>query len=235
MLKIINNKQKSTGKQEKNRKEKEEQEKTTDRWKYTESQLQQDKRNQKTVKERIGNQNEVETIEKDNLEIEKQKTNQKHLDSSKKKNTAQNYKYWIIDTLQNKETDDIIHPSKYWWTAAEEVNGPNNNDRARTINSKREINHTANNHNINIINRESKVEIQEDELEQYSMWILRHHISNERIIDRVSDQRGTEEELKQNKDTRVTGIRKKNVGKNSKAQEKEEINKKICPCCNKFA
>ena len=98
MLKIINNKQKSTGKQEKNRKEKEEQEKTTDRWKYTESQLQQDKRNQKTVKERIGNQNEVKTIEKDNLEIEKQKTNQKHLDSSKKKNTAQNYKYWIIDT-----------------------------------------------------------------------------------------------------------------------------------------
>ena len=66
------------------------------------------------------------------------------------------------------------------------------------------------------------------------MRILRHHISNERIIDRLSDQRGTEEELKQNKDARVTGTRKKNVGKNSKAQEKEEINKKICPCCNKF-
>ena len=48
-------------------------------------------------------------------------------------------------------------------------NGPYNNDRARTVNSKRETNHTANNHNINIIDRESIVEIQEDELEQHSM------------------------------------------------------------------
>ena len=40
--------------------------------------------------------------------------------------------------------------------------------------------------------------------------------------------------LKKNKNAWVTGIWLRNAGKNLRAQEKEEINKNICSCCNKF-
>ena len=76
---LVKNQQ--TEKQGKSRKEREEQEKTTDTSKYTEPQPQQDYKNQQ-VKKRIGNQNEVRTVEKENLEIEKQKPYQKTLDPS---------------------------------------------------------------------------------------------------------------------------------------------------------
>ena len=57
-----------------------------------------------------------------------------------------------------------LYTPKNWWTAAEEGNGPNIKDRARNSYSNGEINHTANNHNKNIIDKESKVETQENEL-----------------------------------------------------------------------
>ena len=69
-------------------------------------------------------------------------------------------------TEQNKETDDIICPRKYWETATEEGNGPNIKDRTRNSYNNGELNHTANNHSKNIINKESKVETQESELVQ---------------------------------------------------------------------
>ena len=66
----------------------------------------------------------------------------------------------------NKETDDIIYPRKYRQTATEEGNGPNIKDRTRNSYNNGELNHTANNHSKNIINKESKVETQESELVQ---------------------------------------------------------------------
>ena len=69
-----------------------------------------------------------------------------------------------LHTEQNKETDDIIYPRKYWWTATEEGNEPNIKDRTRNSYNNGELNHTASNHNKNVYNKESKVETQESEL-----------------------------------------------------------------------
>ena len=153
-----------------------------------------------------------------------------------------------VHAEQNKEIDDIIYPRKYWQTATEEGNGPNIKDRTRNSNNNGELNHTANNHNINIIDKEIKVEIQESELiekETFNVNIQTSHIEqykyphntnvrNEPIIDRVLHPKGSEEELNQNEDARVTGIGKKIAGKNLRGKEKEEINKEICLCCNKY-
>ena len=75
-LNIANNQQKNTEKQGKSRKEREEQEKITDTSNYTEPQPQQDYKNHQAIT-RIKDQNEVGTVEKENLEIEKQKPHQK--------------------------------------------------------------------------------------------------------------------------------------------------------------
>ena len=60
----------------------------------------------------------------------------------------------------------------------EEGNGPNIKDKTRNGYNNGELNHTANNHNKNIISKESKVETQESELvrKKHSMSIFRHHI-----------------------------------------------------------
>ena len=50
-----------------------------------------------------------------------------------------------------------MYQKKYRWNAAEKENGLNNKDRAKNSYNKGEINHTANSHNKNIINEESKV------------------------------------------------------------------------------
>ena len=42
------------------------------------------------------------------------------------------------------------------------------------------------------------------------------------------------EELNQNKDARVTDIGKRTAVKKLRGKEKEEINKEICSCCNKY-
>ena len=153
-----------------------------------------------------------------------------------------------VHAEQNKEIDDIIYPRKYWQTATEEGNEPTIKDRTRNSNNNGELNHTANNHNINIIDKEIKVEIQESELiekETFNVNIQTSHIEqykyphntnlrNEPIIDRVLHSKGSEEELNQNEDARVTGIGKKIAGKNLRGKEKEEINKEICLCCNKY-
>ena len=75
-LNIADNQQKNTEKQGKSRKEREEQEKITDTSNYTEPQPQQDYKNHQAIT-RIKDQNEVGTVEKENLEIEKQKPHQK--------------------------------------------------------------------------------------------------------------------------------------------------------------
>ena len=151
-------------------------------------------------------------------------------------------------TEQNKETDDIICPRKYWETATEEGNGPNIKDRTRNSYNNGELNHTANNHSKNIINKESKVETQESELvqkETFNVNIQTQHIEqckyphntnirSEPIIDRVLHQKGSGEELNQNKDARVKGIGKRIAGKKLRGKGKEEIDKEICLCCNKY-
>ena len=68
-----------------------------------------------------------------------------------------------VYTEQNKETDDIIYPRKYWQTSTEEGNGPNNKDRTSNGYNNWEIIHNANNHNKNILDKESKVETQDSE------------------------------------------------------------------------
>ena len=106
----------------------------------------------------------------------------------------------------NKETDDIIYPRKYRQTATEEGNGPNIKDRTRNSYNNGELNHTANNHSKNIINKESKVETQESELvqkETFNVNIQTSHIEqckyphntnigSEPIIDRVLHQKEVE-------------------------------------------
>ena len=109
----------------------------------------------------------MEAVDKHNFEIEKQKPYQKTLDSSntsdrEEKNSE--IQRLNVHTEQNKEADDIIYPRKYWWTATEEGNGPNIKDRTRNSYNNGELNHTANNHNKNVYNKESKVETQESEL-----------------------------------------------------------------------
>ena len=47
-------------------------------------------------------------------------------------------------------------------------------------------------------------------------------------------QKGSGEELNQNKDLKVTGIGKRIAMKNFRGKEREEINTQICPCCNKY-
>ena len=122
----------------------------------------------------------------------------------------------------NKETDDIIYPRKYWQTATEEGNGLNIKDRTRNNYNNGELNHTANNHSKNVINNERKLETQESELvqkETFNVNIQTSHIEqckypqntnvrSEPIIDRALHQKGSGEELNQNKDGRVTGIGK---------------------------
>ena len=63
-----------------------------------------------------------------------------------------------IDTERNKETDDIIYPRKYWWSAANEVNGPDKNDKTENSYNDEKVHHHVNNHNKNILDKESKVE-----------------------------------------------------------------------------
>lgn len=150
----INNQQKSTEKRSKSRKERGEQVKTTDILKYTKAKPEQDWI--------IKNQNEVETVRKENLGIEKQKIDQKNLDPSNTRYKEENNTEVQIlnpDIEQNKETDEIICLRKHWWTAAKEVNGPNNAGRRGNSYSKRVIDHTANNHNKYIIDKESQVEV----------------------------------------------------------------------------
>ena len=178
---ILNNQQKNTEKQGKSREEGEEQEKTTDNSKYTESQPQHEQKNQQ-AKTRIENQNEVETVDKENFEIKKQKPYQKTLDpnntSDKEENNSEIQRL-NVHAEQNKETDDIIYPRKYWQTATEEGNGPNIKDRARNSYNNGELNHIANNHNKNIIDKESKVEPQESKLvqkETFNVNIQTSHI-----------------------------------------------------------
>ena len=154
----------------------------------------------------------------------------------------------IEHTEQNKEIDDIIYLRKYWWTATEERNGPNIKDTTRNGYNNREINHTANTDNKNKTNKENIVETQESELvekETRSVNIQKSHkeqykclhntnVSNEHIIERVPDQKGSGERLNQNKDARITGIGKRKAWKNLREKEKEQINKEICPCCKKY-
>ena len=75
--------------------------------------------------------------------------------------------------------------------------------------------------------------IQTSHIEQYK-YPHNTNLSNEPILERVPHQKVSGEELNQNKYTRVTGIGKKKAGKNLREKEKEEINKEICPCCNKY-
>ena len=70
-------------------------------------------------------------------------------------------------------------------------------------------------------------------IEQYK-YPHNTNISNEAIIDRALHQKGSGEELNQNKDARITGIGKRIARKNLRGKEKEEINKEICLCCNKY-
>ena len=70
-------------------------------------------------------------------------------------------------------------------------------------------------------------------IEQYK-YPHNTNISNEAIIDRALHQKGSGEELNQNKDARITGIGKRIARKNLWGKEKEEINKEICLCCNKY-
>lgn len=49
----------------------------------------------------------------------------------------------------NKETDGIIYLRRCWWNASEQVNEPNNNDKARNSSNAGEMNHTANNQKCN--------------------------------------------------------------------------------------
>ena len=63
--------------------------KITDTSKYTEPQPQQDYKNHQ-AKTRIESQDEVGTVEKENLEIEKQKPYQKTLDSSNTRDREEN-------------------------------------------------------------------------------------------------------------------------------------------------
>ena len=112
---IINNQQKNTEKQGKSREEREAQEKTTDISKYTEPQPQQDYKNHQ-AKTSIENQNEVGTVKKENLEIEKQKPYQKSLDPSNTGDREENnseIQILNVSTEQNKENNDIIYPRKY--------------------------------------------------------------------------------------------------------------------------
>ena len=118
-----------------------------------------------------------------------------------------------VHTEQNKETDDIIYPRKYWQTATEEGNGPNIKDELRSSSNNRVLNHTANNHSKNLIDTESKAEIQESELvekETFNVNIQSSHIeqykyprntnvNSEPITDRVLHQKGSGEELNQKK------------------------------------
>ena len=236
-------------KQGKSREKGQAQEKTLDTSEYTELQPQKDYKNQQT-KTRIENQNEVEMVDKENLKIEKQKPYQKILYPSNTCNKEENnseIQCLNVHTEQSKETDDIIYPRKYWRTATEEGNRPNIKDRTRNSNNG-ELNHTANNHNISTIDKESKVPTQESELvekETLNVNIQTSHIeqykyphntnvSSEPIIDRVLHQKGSGEELNQNEDVRVTGIGNRIAGENLGGKEKEEINKEICLCCNKY-
>ena len=86
---IVNNQQKNTEKQGKSWEEGEEQEKITDTSKNTEPQPHQEYKNQQ-AKTRIENQNEVETVDKENFEIEKQKPYQKTLDTSNRSDREEN-------------------------------------------------------------------------------------------------------------------------------------------------
>ena len=94
---------------------------------------------------------------------------------------------------------------------------------------------------------ESKLETQESELaekETFNVIIQTSHIEQYKyphntnvsikpIIDKALHQKGSGEELNQNKNTRITGIGKRIAGKNLRGKEKEEI-KEICQCCNKY-
>ena len=66
--------------------------------------------------------------------------------------------------------------------------------------------------------------IQTSHIEQYK-YPHNTNISNEPIIERALHQKGSGEELKQNKDTRVTGIGKRKAGK--KFKRKRERSDKI--------
>ena len=146
-----------------------------------------------------------------------------------------------VHTEQNKEVDDVTYPRKYWRTAVIEGNGYNGYNNG-------ELNHAAKNHNRYIIDKESKVETQENELVEketlnvniQTSYIEQHkyphktNVSSEPIIGRVLHQKGRGEELSQNKDARVANIVKRIVWKNLRAKEKEEIIKGIFPCCNKY-
>ena len=152
--------------------------------------------------------------------------------------------------IQNRKQLMILCTLEIWWTVTEEGNGPNIKDRTRNGYNNGEINHTANNHNKNIIDSESKVSerVQESKLvekEALNLNIQTSHIgqykypyntkvSNEHITERVPHQKGSGEELNQSKGARVTGIGKRNAGKNLRVTEKEEINKAVCPCYNKY-
>ena len=247
---IVNNQQKNTEKQGKSREEGEKQEKTTDVSKYTEPQPQQEYKNQQT-KTRIKNQNEVEAVDKENFEIERQKPYKKSLDPNNTSDREENnseIQRLNVHTEQNKGTDDIMYPRKYWKTGTEEGNGLNIRDRTRNSYNNGELNHTANNHNKNMIDKERKVETQESELVQKETFNINiqtsyieqykyphsTNVSSDPIIDRVLHQKGSGKELNQNKDARVTDIGKRIAGKNLRGKQKEEINKEICPYCNKY-
>ena len=47
-------------------------------------------------------------------------------------------------------------------------------------------------------------------------------------------QKGGGDELNQNEDARVTYTGNRNAKKNLRGKEKEEINKEICLCCDKY-
>ena len=70
------------------------------------------------------------------------------------------------------------------------------------------------------------------------MWILRHHtnkIANIQLMQtKMLHWSAGGEELKQNKYERVTDKQNWNAGEKLRTQQKEEINKEMCLCCNKF-
>lgn len=70
------------------------------------------------------------------------------------------------------------------------------------------------------------------------MWILRHHTNKSANIQLMQTKMlhwsAGGEELKQNKYERVTDKQNWNAGEKLRTQQKEEINKEMCLCCNKF-
>ena len=88
---------------------------------------------------RIAYQNQVGTVEKVNLEIEKQKSYQKTLDpTSTKDREEKNSEIQRLIYIQNNiKKLMILHTlKKYWWIKTEEGNGPKIEKEMTTITEK---------------------------------------------------------------------------------------------------